>query len=248
MAISSLGNKYFQDNEPWKLINEDKEKVHRIVGLCINIAKNLSILVEPIMPALSNEMQRQLNVSGLKWSDINFNLTNHKINQAKSLISKIENTISKEFALDLRVAKIIEVKEHPEAEKLYVIQIDLGKEKRQIVAGIRAKYGKEELVGRNIIVLCNLKKAKLRGIESNGMLLAAEDDENLSLLSAENSSPGDIVVFGDMKNSNKTISIEDFIKVELKVQNARVFYDGKEAKTPKEVVSAGIAKDNAKIR
>jgi len=90
LHISSLGNKYFQDNEPWKLINNDKEKVHKILGLCINIAKNLSILIEPILPQFSSNLQKQLNVKDLKWKDINFKLKNHKIGKENILIRKIE--------------------------------------------------------------------------------------------------------------------------------------------------------------
>jgi methionyl-tRNA synthetase len=79
LHISSLGNKYFQENEPWKLINKDREKTHEILGLCVNIVKNLSILIQPVLPEFSLKLQQQLNVSGLKWKDINFELKNHKI-------------------------------------------------------------------------------------------------------------------------------------------------------------------------
>ena len=74
LHISSLGNKYFQENEPWKLIEKDKEKVHKILGLCANIVKNLSILIEPILPDFSSKLQQQLNLTNLKWEDIKFEL------------------------------------------------------------------------------------------------------------------------------------------------------------------------------
>jgi methionine--tRNA ligase beta chain len=77
--------------------------------------------------------------------------------------------------LDLRVATIIEAKAHPNADKLLVLQIDLGEEKRQICAGIKAFYPPEQLVGRQIIVVANLEPRMLRGEVSNGMLLAAHD-------------------------------------------------------------------------
>ncbi|MDP8264250.1 MAG: hypothetical protein P9M12_02065 [Candidatus Aceula lacicola] len=87
--------------------------------------------------------------------------------------------------LELVVAQIIEVKEHPNADKLYVLKIDTGKEEKQIVAGIKNAYAKEALLGRKIIVVNNLEPVVLRGEESNGMLLAASDDNGPSILSPD---------------------------------------------------------------
>lgn len=78
--------------------------------------------------------------------------------------------------LELIVAQIKEVNEHPNADRLYVLKIDTGKEEKQLVAGIRASYSKEELIGRKIIVINNLEPAVIRGQESAGMLLAASSE------------------------------------------------------------------------
>lgn len=75
--------------------------------------------------------------------------------------------------LDLRVAKVLEVANHPNADKLYVLKIDLGTEQRQIIAGLRPYVPPEGLLGRNVIVVTNLEPRKMRGLDSNGMLLAA---------------------------------------------------------------------------
>ena len=77
--------------------------------------------------------------------------------------------------LELRVATIVEAKVHPNADKLLVIQVDLGSEKRQICAGIRAFYSPEQLVGKQVVVVANLEPRPLRGEISQGMLLAATD-------------------------------------------------------------------------
>ena len=77
--------------------------------------------------------------------------------------------------LELRVATIVEAKMHPNADKLLVIQVDLGGEKRQICAGIRAFYSPEQLVGKQVVVVANLEPRPLRGEISQGMLLAATD-------------------------------------------------------------------------
>ena len=87
--------------------------------------------------------------------------------------------------IDLRVAQIIDAKPHPNADKLFVLDIDVGGEKRQIVAGIRSGYKAEDLKGKKIIVVANLEPAKLRGVESQGMLLAAGDAGELTLLTVD---------------------------------------------------------------
>lgn len=84
--------------------------------------------------------------------------------------------------LEIKVAKIKEVKDHPSADKLYVIIIDLGDKTKQIVAGIKSSYTKEALVGRQIVVVDNLEPAVLRGMESQAMLLAAQDDKGICLV------------------------------------------------------------------
>lgn len=84
--------------------------------------------------------------------------------------------------LEIKVAQIKEVNDHPNADKLYVMLIDLGDKTKQIVAGIKGSYKKEELVGRQIVVVDNLEPAVLRGIESQAMLLAAQDHKGICLV------------------------------------------------------------------
>ncbi|HUS93175.1 MAG TPA: methionine--tRNA ligase subunit beta [Phycisphaerae bacterium] len=79
--------------------------------------------------------------------------------------------------LDLRVAKVVEASAHPNADKLIVLKIDLGGEPRQIIAGLKAWYQPEELVGKSLVVVANLAPRKMRGLESQGMLLAASHME-----------------------------------------------------------------------
>ena len=79
--------------------------------------------------------------------------------------------------LDLRVATVIEVADHPNADKLIVLKIDVGGEERQILAGLKGYYSPEQLLGRQIVVVANLAPRKMRGLESQGMLLAATPGE-----------------------------------------------------------------------
>lgn len=91
--------------------------------------------------------------------------------------------------LELIVAQIKEVREHPNADRLYVLKIDTGTEEKQLVAGIRKAYAKEDLVGRRIVVINNLEPAVIRGEASQGMLLAAADENGPSLLSPDREAP-----------------------------------------------------------
>jgi len=249
LHISSLGNKYFQENEPWKLIKEDKEKVHRILGLCVNIAKNLGILIGPVLPDFSLNLQKQLNVKNLKWKDIDFELKKHRIGKHTILIKKFEEKESKpEFPLNLKVAKILDVKDHPNADKLYVMDIDIGTEKRQLVGGLKGHYTTDELKNKKIIVVTNLKYAKLRSIESQGMLLAGDDGISVGLLTVDKSNPGDKVYFEDFENSAKEISFEEFLKIKMTVKNSKVFFGDKELKTDKGIVRVERVNDGARVR
>ena len=83
---------------------------------------------------------------------------------------------------ELIVAQIKEVKDHPNADKLYVLKVDTGTEEKQIVAGIRGSYAKEALIGRKVVIINNLEPAVLRGEESRGMILAASDENGISII------------------------------------------------------------------
>jgi tRNA-binding protein len=87
--------------------------------------------------------------------------------------------------VELKVATIKSAEPHPNADKLLVLQIDLGSEQRQIVAGIKNHYSSEDLIGRQVVVVANLETAKLRGMESQGMLLAASDGDRVVFLTPE---------------------------------------------------------------
>ena len=87
--------------------------------------------------------------------------------------------------VELKVATVKSAEAHPNADKLIVLQVDLGSEQRQICAGIRNHYTPEELVGKQVVVVANLETAKFRGLESQGMLLAASDDGRVIILTPE---------------------------------------------------------------
>ena len=91
--------------------------------------------------------------------------------------------------LDLRIGKVLEAKDHDRADRLLILTVDLGTERRQVVAGIRAAYQPEQLVGRLVILVANLDSAVIRGVESQGMVLATQDEGGLVLLTTDRSVP-----------------------------------------------------------
>jgi methionine--tRNA ligase beta chain len=96
--------------------------------------------------------------------------------------------------LEIRTARVLAAKEHPSADRLYVLDIDLGSEKRQIVAGIKNYYSIDSLIGKNIAVITNLEPAVIRGVESNGMLLAASGESTLCVLTTDRDiMPGSVI-------------------------------------------------------
>ncbi|MEK6867745.1 MAG: class I tRNA ligase family protein, partial [Nanoarchaeota archaeon] len=282
LAISSFGNKYFQEKEPWKLIKTDPEKALEIISFCVMIIKNLSIMIAPILPRFSHDLQKQLGMSvgQLVWNDISFASQKHTLHSVLPLVQKLENEHEKliiigqsikkkeekggqattlEFPLLLKVGKILSVEDHPNAEKLFVEKIDLGNDDiRTIVSGIKQWYKKEDLVGKHVIVVANVKPAKLRGVMSEGMILAAEHEGNLKVLEAPKSKQGDIVFRDNAETDEKKqdhvtkqiqtqIQYEDFTKCSLVVEKHHVLADGKKLKTEHEEIKVNMP-DGTKIK
>lgn len=212
MLFTGECNRYFDYKKPWKSIKDNIQDAGTTLNLCAKACATLSVLLEPIVPSTALKLQRILNIDlkRKKWDNAYKLISeNAKINKPTTLIPKIETGEQKlekkkeqedepkkaevkpmisfeEFQkLDLRAAKVIDVRDHPQADKLYILDIDLGKEKRQIVAGVKACMSKKELKGKTIIVVANLEPAVLRGEKSEGMLLAAEEGEKVYLVTVE---------------------------------------------------------------
>ena len=88
-------------------------------------------------------------------------------------------------AMDIRIAKITSCEDHPNADKLYVVTVETGSETKKLVAGIKMHYSKEELINKEVVILNNLQPATIRGVQSNGMVLATKDGEKLAILVPE---------------------------------------------------------------
>ncbi len=139
--------------------------------------------------------------------------------------------------LDLKIGLIKAVKDHPNADKLYILLVDLGDNELQIVSGLKDYYEKEELMNKKIVILRNLKPAVFRGVESNGMLLAALSGDTLALLIGDKSKQGDKVFVEDSENNpSEQITFEDWQKIDIKIYENKPVFEDKKLKTEKEEI------------
>ncbi|MEA1925557.1 MAG: methionine--tRNA ligase [Candidatus Altiarchaeota archaeon] len=192
MHLAHKGNEYFQHKEPWKEIN------NTTLYVCANMVGALAVLMKPFMPASAEETLKMLGLTKeLRWEEAGeLSLKGgHRLGEIKPLYSKIEDdeitafrkknlnkeekmsniSFEKFKEMDLRIGKIVDVRCHPNADKLYLLRVDLGGSERQLVAGIKGDYPQENLLGRQVVVLTNLEPAKIRGEKSEGMILAADE-------------------------------------------------------------------------
>ncbi len=131
-----------------------------------------------------------------------------------------------EYQLLIKIGKIVDVEDHPDADKLYVVAVDLEDEERQLVAGLKEIYRKDELKGKKVAVLCNLKPAKIRGVISEGMLLAADDGNRVALITSD-ADVGAVALpegFEIDTDSMPQISFEKFMKHGLRVKGGCVVW------------------------
>jgi len=217
IRLAKFANKYFNDKEPWKTVNEKPEDAANCLYLCNQLAKTLSVILTPYIPVKAPEIMEIMdiqNFEGLKWENAaDFLPAGHKINKAKPLFSKIDDLIIKkekeelynnlkdddemkniisieDFAkIDLRIGEVIDAERVEGSDNLLKLRVNVKEKKLQIVAGLAKKYSPERIKGQKVVVLVNLKPAKLFGIKSEGMILATSD--NLSVLSAHNAEIGE---------------------------------------------------------
>ena len=258
MHCGKEANAYFQKNEPWKSVREDRAKCAASIYVLLHQVKDLAIALEPFVPHTSAAIFKQLSIAPKKWDDIGklSMPAGHQLGKPEIIFKKIETsppsagakptqanakpvqTSSKPAAepvepilasaLDFEVGRIMAIRRHPNAEKLYVEQVLLGDGERQIVSGVVPYYKEEELVGKLVVIVKNLKPAVLRGIESRGMLLAAEKDGKLEVLSPTSATPGDKVeVEGETGAPLREITIGQFVTVNMDVKEYVARANGK---------------------
>jgi len=223
IQLARLGNQYVDQKAPWNLLKSDRAACATAIHVALRVSRALAIIMAPFLPRSSSRLWHALgydsDVHGERWNEALDDLPGgQKLRVGKPLFAKIDLRETSEdptARFDVRIARIVDVKEHPNADKLYVLQIDLGDERRQVVAGIRKDYPIEGLRGRKVVVLANLEPANLRGIESRGMLLAGEDEATVGLLIPPEDVPLGSQIFGAKGAS--TLPFSDFQKYKFQV-------------------------------
>ena len=220
MNLARLGNKYLADEEPWKVIKDNPERVKTQMFCALQVAGALAYLCEPFLPFTFQKMKSGLNLGNKNWYEV-LNTppipTGHQINEMPLLFSKIEDDVIEaqikklentkinnqktnpnanpmkeqisfdDFTkIDLRTATILEAEKVEKADKLLKLKVDTGVDVRTVVSGIAESFSPEEIIGKQVMILLNLAPRKIRGIESQGMLLlTTKPDGKLSFVTPD---------------------------------------------------------------
>ncbi|NBC16627.1 MAG: methionine--tRNA ligase [Bacteroidetes bacterium] len=236
MNLARLGNKYFNDAEPWHTRKSDPQAAANTIHLSLQLCASLAVLMAPILPFAAARLRQMLRLdgvrssvpgtddSGIGWGDAGQPLleAGHALGDPEILFSKIDDEVIQhqmdklqatdttddpqepdtnelpyepvkdeivydDFAkLDFRMGTVTVAEPVPKADKLLRVEVDLGFEERQVLAGVAQQMEPEELVGKKVVLVANLKPRTLFGLESQGMLLMAEDrDGRLTPLTAD---------------------------------------------------------------
>jgi len=210
--VAKKGNKYFNDQEPWKAVKEDMNKAANCLYLSNQLAKTLAYTLKPFLPTKADKIAEIMNINTLnEWKDAKVTLpSGHEINKAKPLFKKIEDkeieaqkaklkenlkenedeTMSDLITIDqfdevvIKIGQVKQAEKIEKSDKLLKLQVDISEDKpRQIVAGLAKFYSPDELIDKKVCVVANLQPAKLFGTLSEGMVLAT--GESGALLSPD---------------------------------------------------------------
>ena len=236
MNVARLGNKYLQEQEPWKVYKQDPARAGAALYVATQIMGIASIVFEPFLPSTALKLRGMLNQSSVPtWEQSNEEIVvpaGTQLGESALLFSKIEDeqveaqrqklqasaaaneaakapsttekthmpqkddiSFDQFMSMDLRVGTILEAERVPKADRLLKFLVDTGLDQRTIVSGIADHFSPEEMVGKKVTVLMNLPPRKIRGVESQGMLLMAEDgDGSLRLMAPENGADSGAVI------------------------------------------------------
>ena len=262
--LASIGNKRFQDQEPWKTRLEDPDAtLHNLTHL-VYLIRDLAILIAPYLPGTAERIAAFLGVETLSWDDLGVlsgissvsapeilfkPLTDEEVDTFRSRFAGTQAerdasgpddkaepeeqlTDEERFARTIRLiaAKISSVQQHPEADRLFIEEIDDGSgEPRTIVSGLVGHYEASELEGKTVVIVDNLKPAKLRGVKSQGMLLAASDkhesgDERVEVLFVDVAPGTQIELRGVEKPEAPAgrITIDTFFSIPIRAESGAV--------------------------
>jgi methionyl-tRNA synthetase len=223
MDLAREGNRYFDQCQPWKTAKTDRDSCATCIYYSLQLVDTLRILFSPYVPFTCQKTGLMLGRETALWSDAGGeNLDpGHQLGQPVILLEKLKKGFEKimasvesqagpdpeprtvpvkeeisydEFSrMDMRVGLIREVHDIDGADKLYRLIVDMGDHSRQLVAGMKPFYPREELMGRKVVVLVNLRPVTLRGVKSEGMVLASDGEGVFLLDPGQEAEPGDTI-------------------------------------------------------
>jgi methionyl-tRNA synthetase len=209
MELSQAGNIALNEAAPWKQLKADRDACEATLVTFLNLCRSLSVMMAPFLPKSSQKawdyMGQKDKIEDLGWNSALEVKTDFKLEQPLPLFTKLnmDEILEKEMPpeetnelanvkpeitfddfkkLDIRIGTVEQVEPHPNADKLWLLDVNFGGPTKRIVTGLRGIYESDELLGKKIAVLVNLAPAKFRGEDSHGMLLAAEGEGIVSLL------------------------------------------------------------------
>ncbi len=218
-ALSSLGNRHFQSGEPWRTRESDPSAAGALIADLVYLVRDLAVLVHPFIPETGDRIAKLLGVERLCWDLLGRREGVERIKKPSVLFKRLEDEQivslrerfsgtqaerqeadrpEAQFVTNVRLiaARVTEVSQHPEADRLYVEKVDDGSgAERQIVSGLVGHYDPADLQGRTVVLVDNLKPAKLRGEKSQGMLLAAQNDDgsDVEVIFVDGVEPGSVI-------------------------------------------------------
>jgi methionyl-tRNA synthetase len=242
MQLARLGNKYFNDTEPWHTRNEDPQACANTIYVSLQLCAALAVLMEPALPHAAAQLRAMLQLDGVRastpdgpegpigWDEAGAPLLDegHTLGTPEILFEKVEDeaidaqlaklksadpsssmsesttdtpyakpkeqiTFDDFMKLDLRTGVVTDAEPVPDADKLLRLEIDLGYEERQVLAGIAEQMTPDEINGRNVVIVANLAPKEMFGLESQGMVLMAEDRDGTLIPIGADAEPGAVV-------------------------------------------------------
>lgn len=210
MDIARIGNRYFDETKPWETVKQEKRKAEETLYICCSILRIISIIATPVIPKGMKRLRLMLDLKdNYLWEDQAKNPKEYQIDKIERLFEKIDDKeIEKQYEIledrrsdqnpqhehkpeiqfedfmkmEIRIAEILKAEKIKKSNKLLKLKVNIGNEERMVVAGISKYYKPENLIGKKVPMLVNLKARKVMGIESQAMILAAEDKDELALL------------------------------------------------------------------
>ncbi len=218
MDIARLGNKYFDERKPWTEVKKDTDGAEETLYVCLVLLKYVSIVLYPVIPGKMLTMRQIMQLTtDPEWQELEENTESFVVGDAAPLFPRIDDQIIAEQLkklyknatlnnvqdlthketinyedfqkLEIRVVEIIKAEKVKKSDKLLKLTVLAGKEEKTIVAGISQHYQPENLMGKKVVMLLNLKPRKIFGLESQGMILAASDKESLTLIVPDDDIP-----------------------------------------------------------